>query len=178
MASANLQWQIMSQPDSFKKSTQSTNSVTMTILSVHLQWAWFNPNKQKMNTCNQNSKSKWKSRFGSLQFSESTVYTCVGKIWISSNLQYRIIDWYHTILCNPGVTQMIKSIGQIFSWKDTRAQIEEHIKILQHMLIPQNCWQTQLWSTSTCPCTMQQKPIWKGTHWLCQSLDSMAQRGP
>ena len=73
-------------------------------------------------------QQKYKSRLGSLQFSESTIHTCDGKIWVPCNLQARIIDWYHTNIRHPGVTQMINSIGQTFSWKGMRAQIENHVK--------------------------------------------------
>ena len=73
-------------------------------------------------------QDKYKSRFRTLKFGNSTVHTCDGKIWVPSNLQARIIDWYHTNLRHPGVMQMINSIGQTFSWKGMRAQIEDHVK--------------------------------------------------
>ena len=49
-------------------------------------------------------QDKYKSRFGTLKFGNSTVHTCDGKIWVPLNLQARIIDWYHTNLRRPRVT--------------------------------------------------------------------------
>jgi hypothetical protein len=70
----------------------------------------------------------YKSRIGTTTFGDITVHTINNKIIVPSNLQQRIIDWYHSNLRHPGVTGTINSINQTFTWKGLRPQVEAHIK--------------------------------------------------
>ena len=56
------------------------------------------------------------------------VYTIKGKVWVPTQLQARIIDWYHSNLRHPGLTRTLNSLSQTFKWKGMRRQVENHIK--------------------------------------------------
>jgi hypothetical protein len=49
------------------------------------------------------TQDKYKKHFATLTFGETTVHTLDGKILMPASLQLRVIDWYHTNLCHPGV---------------------------------------------------------------------------
>ncbi len=50
------------------------------------------------------------------------------KVWVSSQLQARIINLYHSNLHHPGVTRTLNSLSQTFEWKGMCRQAENHIK--------------------------------------------------
>jgi hypothetical protein len=64
-------------------------------------------------------------RFGTMEFSKTSVHTIDGKIIVPANLQKRIIEWYHNSLRHLGITRTINSISQTFYWKEIRSQVEE-----------------------------------------------------
>jgi hypothetical protein len=47
---------------------------------------------------------------------------------VPANLQKCIIEWYHSNLRHPGVTQTLNSICQSFYWKGIHGQVEDHVK--------------------------------------------------
>ena len=57
------------------------------------------------------------------------VNTIKGKVWVPSQLQARIIDWYHSKLRQPSVTHTLNSLSQTLKWKEMHRQVENHIKI-------------------------------------------------
>jgi hypothetical protein len=51
-----------------------------------------------------------------------------GKIVIPQSIQKCIVDWYHTMLCHPGVTQMENTLRQHFTWQSLSQDIKEVYK--------------------------------------------------
>ena len=49
------------------------------------------------------------------------------KIVVPSALQTRIVDWYHTFLCHPGINRTEETIGQHFWWPKMRGQITDSV---------------------------------------------------
>ena len=56
------------------------------------------------------------------------VYTIKGKVWVPTQLQARIIEWYRSNLHHPGVTCTLNSLSQTFKWKGMCREVENHIK--------------------------------------------------
>ena len=56
------------------------------------------------------------------------VYMIKGKVWVPTQLQARIIEWYPSDLCHPGVMCTLNSVSQTFKWKGMHRQVENHIK--------------------------------------------------
>jgi transposase InsO family protein len=46
-----------------------------------------------------------------------------GKIALPPSLQQKTIDWYHEILCHPGITRTEATIRQHFDWKGLRTMV-------------------------------------------------------
>ena len=46
------------------------------------------------------------------------------KIVVPVTLQPRVAEWYHTILCHPGMTRTEETIRQHFWWKDLRKDVQ------------------------------------------------------
>lgn len=46
-----------------------------------------------------------------------------GKICIPTSLQARVVDWYHTTLCHPGMTRTEETIRQHFWWSTLRHDV-------------------------------------------------------
>ena len=46
-----------------------------------------------------------------------------GKIALPPSLQQKTIDWYHQILCHPGITRTEATIRQHFDWKGLRTMV-------------------------------------------------------
>ena len=49
------------------------------------------------------------------------------KIVVPKLLQKHVIDWYHTVLCHPGVTQTEETIAQHLWWPAMRDQITSYV---------------------------------------------------
>ena len=50
------------------------------------------------------------------------------KIVIPQLLQRHVINWYHTMLCHPGINRTEESIGQHLWWPKMRAQITNYVR--------------------------------------------------
>jgi transposase InsO family protein len=50
------------------------------------------------------------------------------KIVVPKALQKHVIDWYHTVLCHPGINRTEESIGQHLFWNKSRDQITNHVQ--------------------------------------------------
>ena len=50
------------------------------------------------------------------------------KIVIPKELQQHVIDWYHTLLCHPGINRTEESIGQHLYWPKMRQQITRYVQ--------------------------------------------------
>jgi hypothetical protein len=48
-----------------------------------------------------------------------------GKIAVPVSLQSRVAEWYHTVLCHPGMTRTEETIRQHFWWKDLRKDVQK-----------------------------------------------------
>jgi cleavage and polyadenylation specificity factor subunit 1 len=48
-----------------------------------------------------------------------------GKIFIPKPLQTKIVQWYHTYLCHPGLNRTEETIRQHFYWNNLRATVQE-----------------------------------------------------
>jgi len=49
-----------------------------------------------------------------------------GKIVVPKSLQVRIVEWYHTVLCHPGMTRTEESIRQHFTWQNLQRDVREY----------------------------------------------------
>ncbi len=49
------------------------------------------------------------------------------KIVVPTSLQKRMIEWYHTFLCHPGINRTEETIGQHFWWPKMRDQITRSV---------------------------------------------------
>ena len=49
------------------------------------------------------------------------------KIVVPTKLQKHVIDWYHTVLCHPGINRTEETIGQHLYWPKMRNQITAHV---------------------------------------------------
>ena len=47
------------------------------------------------------------------------------KIVIPTNLQRRVVEWYHEYLCHPGETRTEQTIRQYYTWKSIRKTVHE-----------------------------------------------------
>ena len=69
------------------------------------------------------------AKYHTLTFSGGeTKYSLIcysGKIVIPPTLQKRIVDWYHTILCHPGIVRTEETIRQHFHWKGIRMDVQD-----------------------------------------------------
>ena len=52
------------------------------------------------------------------------VHYC-NKIFVPKKLRKRILDWYHKLLCHPGIDQMRKLIQSLFVWPKMDKEIQE-----------------------------------------------------
>ena len=59
---------------------------------------------------------------------QRTLITKEGKIVMPKPLQKRCVDWYHHILCHPGMTRTEQTIRQHFTWKNLRGDVEKACK--------------------------------------------------
>ena len=50
------------------------------------------------------------------------------KIVVPKKLQQHVIDWYHTVLCHPGINRTEESIAQHLFWKQSRAQVTKYVQ--------------------------------------------------
>ena len=50
------------------------------------------------------------------------------KIVIPKMLQKHVIDWYHTVLCHPGINRTEETISQHLWWPKTRDQITMYVQ--------------------------------------------------
>ena len=50
------------------------------------------------------------------------------KIDMPKTLQTRCVNWYHQMLCHPGMTRTEQSIRQHFTWKNLRKDVEKVCK--------------------------------------------------
>ena len=50
------------------------------------------------------------------------------KIVVPTKLQHHIIDWYHTVLCHPGINRTEESISQHLYWPKMRDHITNYVK--------------------------------------------------
>ena len=50
------------------------------------------------------------------------------KIVIPKKLQQHVIDWYHTVLCHPGINQTEETISQHLFWPKMREQITRYVQ--------------------------------------------------
>jgi hypothetical protein len=48
-----------------------------------------------------------------------------GKIVVPDSLQKRVVEWYHDILCHPGMTRTEQTIRQHFWWKTLREDVQK-----------------------------------------------------
>jgi hypothetical protein len=51
-----------------------------------------------------------------------------GKIVIPQSLQKRVVDWYHTMLCHPGVNRLEDTIRQHFTWQSLSNHVKDACK--------------------------------------------------
>ena len=51
-----------------------------------------------------------------------------GKIVIPKSLQQRVVDWYHTMLCHPGISRMENTIRQHFTWQHLTKGVKDACK--------------------------------------------------
>ena len=51
-----------------------------------------------------------------------------GKIVMPKTLQTRCVNWYHEVLCHPGMTRTEQTIRQHFTWKNLRKDVEKACK--------------------------------------------------
>jgi hypothetical protein len=51
-----------------------------------------------------------------------------GKIVVPKLLHRHVIDWYHTVLCHPGINRTEESISQHLYWPKMRDQITRHVQ--------------------------------------------------
>ena len=51
-----------------------------------------------------------------------------GKIVVPQKLQHHVTDWYHTVLCHPGITRTEESIAQHLVWPKMRDQITKYVQ--------------------------------------------------
>ena len=50
------------------------------------------------------------------------------KIVVPKKLQKHVIDWYHTVLCHPGINRTEESIAQHLFWQQSREQITKYVQ--------------------------------------------------
>ena len=50
------------------------------------------------------------------------------KIVVPTKLQKHVIDWYHTVLCHPGINRTEESIAQHLFWQQSREQITKYVQ--------------------------------------------------
>ena len=50
------------------------------------------------------------------------------KIVVPNQLQKHVIDWYHTVLCHPGINRTKETIGQHLYWPKMRDQITRYVQ--------------------------------------------------
>ena len=51
------------------------------------------------------------------------------KIVVPKALQQHVIDWYHTVLCHPGINRTEESIAQHLYWSKMRDEITNYVKV-------------------------------------------------
>jgi transposase InsO family protein len=51
-----------------------------------------------------------------------------GKIVVPQKLQHHVTDWYHTVLCHPGINRTEESISQHLFWPKMREQITSYVQ--------------------------------------------------
>ena len=56
------------------------------------------------------------------------VYRKVRLVIPTSEMQNRVIQWYHHYLQHPGSTRLEETIGAVMYWKDMRKHIQRHTK--------------------------------------------------
>ena len=49
------------------------------------------------------------------------------KIVVQTKLQKHVIDWYHTVLCHPGINRTKETISQHLYWPKMRDQITNYV---------------------------------------------------
>ena len=59
---------------------------------------------------------------------QRTLITKEGKIVMPKSLQKRCVDWYHLVLCHPGMTRTEQTIRQHFTWKNLRGDVQKACK--------------------------------------------------
>ena len=57
------------------------------------------------------------------------VYRKVRLVIPTSDMQNRVIQWYHHYLQHPGTTRLEETIGAVMYWKGMRQQIQRHTKV-------------------------------------------------
>jgi len=58
----------------------------------------------------------------------STDLVCFkGKIVIPNKMQEHVLNWYHTVLCHPGINRTEESIGQHLWWPKMREHITKYV---------------------------------------------------
>ena len=57
------------------------------------------------------------------------VYRKVRLVIPTSEMQNRVIQWYHHYLQHPGTTRLEETIGAVMYWKDMRHMIQKHTKL-------------------------------------------------
>ena len=50
------------------------------------------------------------------------------KIVVPNQLQRHVIDWYHTVLCHPGINRTEETISQHLYWPKMRDQITKYVQ--------------------------------------------------
>ncbi len=63
------------------------------------------------------SNSKFATLIVTREINEVIITTINDRVWVPTDLQQRIVEWYHNNLQHVGVTRMINVIGQTFAWK-------------------------------------------------------------
>src|SRR5688572_4662968 len=51
-----------------------------------------------------------------------------GKIVVPTLLQKHVVDWYHTVLCHPGMNRTEETISQHLWWPTMREQITAYVR--------------------------------------------------
>ena len=74
------------------------------------------------------SPSKTNDNFSTTKLEGVEVITYQGKIYIPSQLQQRVVAWYHEYLAHPGESRTEATIRQTCTWPNLRSHVQTFCK--------------------------------------------------